>query len=186
MTMPADPSPALASVPAPVLAQPGYHLRLLRADDAPAWAAFAVLPAVKLHTSSTINSVADLLPHIERAAAPDPNAPLHFALCDEAARRLVGVVGFHTISTLNRTAEITYMLHPDAWGRGLATACTQAAVAWGFGVRQWVRIQGTVLEPNLASQRVLLKAGFEFEGRLRNFRIVRDLPRDYLLFAITP
>ena len=98
----------------------------------------------------------------------------------------MGVVGFHTLSTINRSAEITYILHPDVWGQGLATACARAAVAWGFEVRQWVRIQGTVLEPNVASQQVLLKAGFVYEGLLHNFRIVRGEPRDYLLYAVTP
>ena len=43
-----------------------------------------------------------------------------------------------------------------------------------------------VLEPNLASQRVLLKAGFAYEGLLRNLRIVRGTPRNYLLYAVTP
>ncbi len=171
---------------APLLAAPGHFLRPLRPDDAVAWAAFAVLPAVKKHTSSTVNSVADLLPVIERAASGDAAAPVNFALCTAGDDRLVGVVGFHTVSALNRTAEITYILHPEFWGRGLATACTRAAVAWGFQERQWVRIQGTTLEPNLASQRVLLNAGFLYEGRLRNFRIVRGEPRDYLLYAVTP
>lgn len=172
--------------PAPRLALPGHLLRPLRADDALAWAAFAVLPAVKEHTSSTINSVADLRPLIERSTSGEPGAPVNFALCTAADQRLVGVVGFHTISEINRTAEITYILHPEVWGQGLATACARAAVTWGFEIRQWVRIQGTVLEPNLASQRVLLKAGLVYEGLLHNFRIVRGTPRDYLLYAVTP
>jgi RimJ/RimL family protein N-acetyltransferase len=49
-----------------------------------------------------------------------------------------------------------------------------------------VRIQGTSQEQNLGSLAVLRKSGFRFEGRLRNFRIVRGMPCDYLLFATIP
>jgi RimJ/RimL family protein N-acetyltransferase len=176
--------PNTPTAPTPLLQLPGYFTRPMRAEDALAWTAFAVLPQVKRHTSSSVNSVADVAPILARAASDAPDAPVHFAVCTVAERRLVGTVGFHTISVPNRSAEITYMLHPGHWGRGLATDCARAAVAWGFGVRGWVRIQGTTLEPNVASQRVLLKAGFEYEGRLRNFRIVRGEPQDYLLFAV--
>ena len=68
----------------------------------------------------------------------------------------------------------------------MATALCVAAVQWGFSAKSWARIQATTLESNLASRRVLDKAGFAFKGRLRNFRMVRGAPRDYLLFSVTP
>jgi len=61
-----------------------------------------------------------------------------------------------------------------------------AARQWAFEQRGWVRVQATTLPEHAASQRVLLKCGFEVEGRLRNFRIVRGEPRDYLLYARVP
>ena len=99
---------------------------------------------------------------------------------------LVATFGFHTVSALNRTAEVTYTVRPEAAGRGLATLVCRAAVRWGFGARGWVRIQATVLEANLASRRVLDKCGFAFEGTLRNLRIVRGRPSDFLLYATVP
>ena len=95
-------------------------------------------------------------------------------------------MGFHSVSPLNRSAEITYGVDPLLWGNGLATALCVAAVQWGFSAKSWVRIQATTLESNLASRRVLDKAGFAFEGRQRNFRMVRGAPRVYLLFSVTP
>jgi RimJ/RimL family protein N-acetyltransferase len=95
-------------------------------------------------------------------------------------------VGFHSISAVNRTAEITYGVHPNMWGKGLATSLCAGAVQWGFSVKSWVRIQATTLESNAASQRVLRKLGFSLEGKLRNFRMVREVPRDYLMFSILP
>ncbi len=155
-------------------------------SDADDWAIFAVLPEMQEFTSSSVASVADLVPVIERSLAADPNAPILFAVREPSTAMLVGTVGFHTVSSLNKTAEVTYGVRPERWGRGLATAMCNAAVAWAFQARGWVRVQGTTLEPNLASQRVLRKCGFELEGRLRNFRMVRGEPRDYLLFSKVP
>jgi RimJ/RimL family protein N-acetyltransferase len=95
-------------------------------------------------------------------------------------------VGFHTVSAINRTAEITYDVDPAYWGRGIASASCAAAVRWGFTIRKFVRIQATVLEGNLGSRRVLEKCHFAYEGTMRNFRMVRGEPRDYLLYAALP
>ena len=170
----------MASVPL----LPGYMLSPAALSDADEWSEFEALPQFREHTSSTIQSSADLLPLIERSLSADPSAPVYFIVRESSTNRLVASVGFHSISALNRTAEVTYGIHPSMWGNGLATALCTAAVQWGFSTRSWVRIQATTLESNLASQRVLGKVGFSFEGKLRSFRMVRGVPRDYLLFSI--
>jgi [ribosomal protein S5]-alanine N-acetyltransferase len=164
----------------------GYILSPAQPSDAEEWSEFEVLPEFKRHTSSTVASMADLLALINRAASPDPAAPAYFMVREAASRRLVASVGFHSISALNRTAELTYGVRPDKWNQGLATSLCVAAVEWGFEERKWVRIQATTLESNSGSQRVLQKSGFTFEGRLRNFRMVRGAPQDYLLYAVIP
>ncbi len=64
--------------------------------------------------------------------------------------------------------------------------CCTATVAWGFSHQDYVRIQATALDSNLASMRVLDKCGFRLEGKLRNFRLVRAQPRDFWLYARIP
>lgn len=175
------------STPAlPVIALEGLRMRRLRLDDAQAWAEYAVRPEVTEHTSSTATSVADVVAVIERSLEREPGSPVQFAVVESVGGRLVATVGFHTISALNRSAEVTYTVHPDCWGRGIATAACRAAAAWGFADRGWQRIQATTLESNGASQAVLRKCGFTFEGTLRHFRIVRGVPRDYLMFSLLP
>jgi [ribosomal protein S5]-alanine N-acetyltransferase len=165
---------------APSLA--GYTVAPVTPADAQEWTAYATLPEVTRYTSSSVGGVADVLAIVERTRSGDANAPIHFALRTPAGE-LAGTVGFHTISSLNRTAEVTYDVHPRHWGRGLATAACRAAVRWGFAERGWVRVQATTLVPHVASQRVLQKCGFAFEGRLRHYRLVRGVPSDYLLYA---
>lgn len=172
-----------ATATLPVIDLPGVRLRRLRVDDADAWGAYALLPTVARDRSSDAASVQDLALLIERSLARDPAASVYFALVAEASGRLVGTVGFHGVSALHHCAEISYDVHPDHWGHGLASAACDAAVRWGFAACGWQRIQATVLDSNGASQRVLQKCGFTLEGRLRQLRHVRGRPRDHLLFS---
>ena len=64
-------------------------------------------------------------------------------------------------------AEVKYALHRDVWGRGLATEAVLGLVDWGRRAHGLERVIATVAPANLASQRVLLKAGFAL-GPLRN------------------
>lgn len=165
-------------------ALPGFAVARLAPADAEDWAEFALRPEVLRHTSASAASVDDLRPMIARSLADDPAAPLLFALREAGV--LVAVFGFHTVSPLNRSAELTYTVRPERWGRGLATAICGAATAWGLAGRGWVRVQASTLVEHVASQRVLLKNGYTLEGRLRHFRMVRGEPRDYLMYARLP
>ena len=165
---------------------PGCILSPAQPADAEEWSEFEALPEFKRHTSSTVQSAADLLALIERSRSGEPAAPVYFVARSMETGQLVAAVGFHTVSPINRTAELTYGVRPSCWGRGLATSLCRAAADWGFSSRAWVRIQATTLESNAASQRVLQKAGFALEGRLRNFRMVRGTPHDYLLYSLIP
>ena len=164
----------------------GFSVAPMAVSDAEEWAEYAVLPEVTRLTSTVARSASDIVPMIERSLSGDANAPLLFSVRDANSQQFVASVGFHTVSALNRTAEITYTVRPEFWGKGIATAICSAAVRWAFDRKQWVRVQATTLEEHVASQRVLLKCGFEIEGKLRNFRVVRDEPRDYLLYACIP
>lgn len=161
-------------------------LRPIEHANAAAWFEYAGNAEVMRHTSSSVRTIEDLYPILGRIDSPEAGSPFHFAVCAQPGGQLVGTVGFHTISVLNRTAEITYDLHPAHWGNGIATAVCAATAAWGFSALGLVRVQATVLEANAASIGVLRRCGFQFEGKLRNFRIVRGEPRDYLLYALVP
>ena len=150
------------------------------------WAAFALRPEMQQFTSTQFTSADDLRPTIERCLSSSPDAPCLFSVRAAHSGELVSVAGFHSVSSLNRTAEVTYVVRSECWGRGLATAVCGALVHWGLQQRGWVRIQATTQRPALASQHVLLKCGFEREGVLRSFRLVRGVPQDYVVFSRLP
>ena len=161
-----------------------FRLRPLEHADIPAWYAFLRLPHVVEHTSWDLASADDLCASVDAYASDAPASSICFAIESVAEAALVGTIGFNAVSVVNRNAEIAYTLHPDWWGRGLATRCCRAVVAWGFSERGYVRIQGTALDTNQASMRVLEKCGFAREGKLRSFRLVRRQPRDYWMYSV--
>jgi RimJ/RimL family protein N-acetyltransferase len=62
-----------------------------------------------------------------------------------------------------RELEIAYVLAKDAWGRGLATEIAAALVDLWETRRADPSLVGIVMKGNLASERVLQKAGLSYE-----------------------
>src|SRR5215510_13312315 len=65
-----------------------------------------------------------------------------------------------------RSAEIGYWLGEEYWGRGIATEALVAVTEYAFASHDLCRLYAHVFEWNLASARVLEKAGYALEGRL--------------------
>ena len=68
-------------------------------------------------------------------------------------------------------------------GRGIATEAVRAFVAYGFETLPLDRIYASAYANNPASVRVLEKAGFQFEGRMRKNVIKDGVVLDSLLYA---
>lgn len=82
-----------------------------------------------------------------------------------------------------KTAEIGYWLGEAHWGRGIATEAVRAVTPWAFEAHDLARIQAGVFEANPASARVLEKAGYQFEGRLRQSVFKDGQLLDRLMYA---
>lgn len=168
---------------APLVPGAPVRLRPVGIDDIGDWYRYLAIPEVVEHTSWDLRSAADLKPMIEWYDANEPSSAIRFAIVPEAGGRLLGTIGFHTVSLAHRSAELAYDIAPEQWGRGIATACCRALVDWGFAERGYQRIQATAVESNLASVRVLQKCGFALEGKLRHYRLVRGVARDFWMYA---
>ncbi len=98
--------------------------------------------------------------------------PTQFAI--EVAGEAAGAVGFDRFEDVHRVgAEIGYWIGRRYWGRGIATAALSAATDHAFTHSDLLRLEATVYEWNPASARVLEKAGYQLEGRLRCY-VVKD------------
>ena len=81
---------------------------------------------------------------------------------------LIGYTGLCNISTVNKCGEyFIFIGDKKQWGNGIGTTITREVVKYGFEKLNLNRIMLTVSEPNIGGVRAYEKAGFKFEGRLR-------------------
>ena len=106
----------------------------------------------------------------------------NFAIAVEG--EAVGGIGFtvqHDVA--HRSAEIGYWLGEDFWGRGIATEALIAVTDYAFANYDLCRLYAHVFDWNPASVRVLEKAGYEFEGRLKKSVTKNGQTIDQLMYA---
>ncbi len=81
---------------------------------------------------------------------------------------LVGWAGLQYLPDTDET-EVAYFLEKRHWGQGLGTEAAQAGLEFGFEELGLDCIVGIVHPDNIASQRVLEKAGMQFVERTQYF-----------------
>lgn len=80
--------------------------------------------------------------------------------------------------------ELGYMLLNDYWNRGLMTQAVGQVCEIAIKELGLNRITANVFQPNLASQRILLKNGFVQEGTMRKAAIKGNNVYDILIYGL--
>lgn len=168
---------------APNPGHPAVILRQLERSDADDWYAYLALPEVFQHTSWNLDSVQDLSRLFDLFDSTADDSERRLAIVDKLHDRLIGTIGFHTVSSANKTAEIAYDIAPPYWGQGIASSVCSAVTQWAFSSYGFVRVQATVLQTNARSENVLRRCHFQREGLLRSYRMVRGTPGDFVLYS---
>lgn len=159
------------------------RIRSYRAGDAAAQVAYADNRNVSHQLRDrfpypyTPQAAEDWLRHV---AAQKPETSFAIATAEE----LIGGIGVELGDDVyHRTAEIGFWLGEPFWGRGIVTAAVIAFTPWAFQRFDLLRIWAGVFETNPASARLLEKAGYMFEGRLRAAVVKNGRTLDQLLYA---
>ena len=106
--------------------------------------------------------------------------------CIEIEGAAAGGIGVHPGEDVNRhTATVGYWLGEEFWGSGVMTEAVTAVTNFCFENFPLRRISAEVFANNRASARVLEKAGFTFEARLKDNVIKAGELLDSLLYART-
>lgn len=169
-------------LPPPRIAGVGVTLRAIEATDVDAWYAYLSDPEVVKHSSWNLKHPDELRAIVDDAASGET---VRYAIVDDATGRLAGTIGLPLVSQVHGTAEVAYDVHPDFAGRGIAGACCRALTDALLREHGFVRVQATALDTNAASIRIIERAGYTFEGVLKNLKKVRGVPRDFRLYAKT-
>ncbi|WP_164491662.1 GNAT family N-acetyltransferase [Staphylospora marina] len=99
------------------------------------------------------------------------------------------LVGRISLSNVVRGAwencTIGYYIDHSMQGKGYATEAVKEAVRFAFAEAGLHRVQAAVMPWNLASIRVLEKAGFRFEGMAKRYLRINGKWEDHNIYAIT-
>lgn len=130
-------------------------------------------PYAQVHAEQFIGSVAGVMP------------PRNLAIV--VSDEVVGGLGFELHDDVERIgAELGYWLGRRHWGRGIVTDAVRAATPWALETFALERVFALPFVRNVASCRVLEKAGFVREGVLRRSAVKDGEVHDQVLFAFVP
>jgi RimJ/RimL family protein N-acetyltransferase len=107
----------------------------------------------------------------------------HYAVTVKPDTALIGVISL-TLQREHRRGELGYWIGVPYWNQGYATESARRLVRFGFEELELVRIYATCYPLNLASARVMQKAGMIYEGTLRHHVMHFGSPRDAAVYGI--
>ena len=161
-----------------------FRLRPWRVDDAASLIRHANHPQIAANLGEAFpHPYTDKDVDVWLTARAQDREPFN-ELAIEVDGEAVGAIGVTTRQGhLRIAAMIGYWLGESFWGRGIGTEALTLMTDYAFEAFGLRRIEAKVYPWNAASARVLKKAGYHFEVRLRNAELHRGQPVDVLLYA---
>jgi ribosomal-protein-alanine N-acetyltransferase len=160
-------------------------LRDFRLDDAPAAAAIIGDDRVTRWLSFDSRTLDDAVAMMRRAvqnAREQPRTEYYLAVTRPEDDLMVGFIRLELTGV--RAAKLGFAIHADHWRQGYAGDAVHTMVSFAFDELHLHRITAAVGPENRASLAVVQKAGFRFEGRLRDHVFTNGAWRDSLLFSL--
>lgn len=125
----------------------------------------------------------DALEYIIAMRNADKNDVFAFAITVDG--KVAGSVGVFRQSNIHcKTAELGYYIGEKFWGNGVGTSAVKKSVDFVFTNSDVIRIFAEPFARNIASCRVLEKAGFSFEGTLYANAIKNGVIEDMKMYAL--
>ncbi|XP_074338691.1 uncharacterized protein LOC141676869 [Apium graveolens] len=157
-------------------------LRPMDVDDIDDFMVWATDDKVSQYCSwSTYTSKEQAMNYMTNIVAPHPWLR---AIC--LKNRVIGSISVTPFQGNDACrGELGYVLASKYWGKGIATRAVKMVASVIFV--EWPhleRLEALVDVANVGSQRVLMKAGFEREGVLRKYRILKGRTRDMVIFSL--
>lgn len=173
--------------PPEIISTARLTLRKPHIDDAPAvfagWAQYSeVTRFLTWRPHENITQTEALMK--KSIAAWDGDTNFRYLLEIKESGALAGMIELRMEPT---KISFGYTGAKDQWGKGYMTEAVRACIEWAFQQPAIYRVYATTDVENIASRRVMEKAGMQCEGILRKESIHPNIspePRDCSIFAI--
>jgi [ribosomal protein S5]-alanine N-acetyltransferase len=96
---------------------------------------------------------------------------ISWKMVDKQTAANMGVISVYYYKPAHRKAEIGFWLLPAYWHKGFALEALQAVIYYWKTEKNLHRLEGFVEEGNAASSSLLKRAGFEYEGMMKDCEI---------------
>lgn len=124
----------------------------------------------------------DGIDYISAMLSADENETFAFAITVDG--KVIGSIGVFRQGNIHRlTAELGYYIAEEYWGKGIMTETVKQICEYVFDKSDIIRIFAEPFAHNAASCRVLEKAGFQYEGTLRNNAIKNGKVIDMKMYS---
>ncbi len=107
-----------------------------------------------------------------------------WAVIEKESGECIGQIAFFLVNENNNFAEIEYCIGSAFQCRGYATEATRALLKYGFDEMNLHKIQISHRPSNTASQKVIQKCGFTYEGSLRDYFLRGGEYEDRMYYSI--
>ncbi|HEY9715092.1 MAG TPA: GNAT family N-acetyltransferase [Chroococcales cyanobacterium] len=113
-----------------------------------------------------------------------PRTTYDMAVIHKQDAKLIGACGIVILDTKKKEASIGYVFNRKYWGQGFASEAALRMVRFGLDELKLDRVTATCDTENIASRRVLEKAGLVLTEHLKANREVKGRIRDTFCFEI--
>ena len=121
--------------------------------------------------------------YISAMLSADENETFAFAIIADS--KVIGSIGIFRQGNIHRqTAELGYYIAEEYWGRGIMTEAVKQICEYVFSKSDIIRIYAEPFAYIAASCRVLEKAGFQYEGTLRNNAVKNGKVIDMKMYSL--
>lgn len=96
----------------------------------------------------------------------------------------MGDISIYLYKPEHKKAEIGFWLLPQYWNKGYASEAMAAAIQYWKVEKDLHRLEGFVEEGNTASSKLLEKAGFQYEGKMKDCEIKNGNYISLLIYAL--
>ena len=108
-----------------------------------------------------------------------------FAFAITLDDKVIGSIGVFRQQNIHRqTAEMGYYIAEEYWGKGIMTDAVKQICEYVFKNSDILRIYAESFAYNTGSCRVLEKAGFQYEGTLRNNAVKNGKVIDMKMYSL--
>jgi [ribosomal protein S5]-alanine N-acetyltransferase len=114
----------------------------------------------------------------------NPKKSYVFCIDEIATKKFIGLIALNIGKERFKVAEVWYKLNVHYWYKGYGTEALQRLLSFGFTELDLHRIEAGCAVDNIASVRVLEKAGMEREGLKRRNLPIRGEWKDSYSYAI--